>query len=176
MFSKRTYASMLYLPGLLLPVPLTHSRPHLHPRLSNTHRQVLFSLFGVTVSFFWVLVYTRFHLCPHLPPTVSLSLDLQKFCKSNHAHLQTQIPRGIPVLLLDPQVGNSAVGPRILQQCKNFFEIAVLQFVGCSPGCSMVGLIVTSSKSTYAKKCGMWSDMQTTQPLQQKMKRNQRAS
>ena len=24
----------------------------------------------------------------------------------------------------------------------------------------MAGLIVTSSKSTYAKKCGMWSDMQ----------------
>ena len=64
------------------------------------------------------------------------------------------------MLLLDPQVGNSVVGPRILQQCENFFGIAVLQFVGCPPGSSMAGLIVTSSKSTYAKKCGMWSDMQ----------------
>jgi len=66
------------------------------------------------------------------------------------------------VLLLDPQVGNSVVGPRILQHYENFFGIAVLQFVGCPPGSSMAELIVTSSKTTYAKKCGMWSDMQMT--------------
>ena len=79
MFSKRTYASMLYLPGLLLPVPLTPQQatvdPHLHPRLSNTHRQVLFSLFGVTASFSWVFVLHKVSFMPP-PPTNSLSFPI----------------------------------------------------------------------------------------------------
>ena len=41
----------------------------------------------------------------------------------------------------------------LLQQCKNFFGIIVLQFVGHLLGGSMVGLMATSSKSTYAASC-----------------------
>ena len=36
------------------------------------------------------------------------------------------------------------------QQCENFFDIIVLQFLGHPSGGSMVGLMVTSSKNTYA--------------------------
>ena len=38
----------------------------------------------------------------------------------------------------------------LLQLCKNFFGITVLQFVGHLLGGSMVGLMVTSSKRTFA--------------------------
>ena len=59
-------------------------------------------------------------------------------------------PCGFSVLLTDPQVVKSVVGPRILQQCKNFFGIIVLQFVGRLLSGSVVELMVTSSKMTYA--------------------------
>ena len=40
----------------------------------------------------------------------------------------------------------------LLQQCENFFGIIVLQFVGCLLGGSMMGLMVASSKRTYATR------------------------
>ena len=40
-------------------------------------------------------------------------------------------------------------GLELLQQCKNFFDIIVLQFVYLPPGGSVVGLMVTSSTRTY---------------------------
>ena len=52
---KRTYASMLRLPGLLQLVPLTPRQatadPRLHPRLLDTHRQVWLSLLRGHFSF-----------------------------------------------------------------------------------------------------------------------------
>ena len=59
-------------------------------------------------------------------------------------------PCGFSVLLPHPQVVKSAAGPRVLQQCKNFFGIIVLQFVGRLLSGSVVELMVTSSKRTYA--------------------------
>ena len=57
---------------------------------------------------------------------------------------------GFSVPLLDPQVEETFVGLRILQQCKNFFGIIVLQFVSHLLSSPMVGLMATSSKRVYA--------------------------
>ena len=58
---QKTYASTMWLPGLLKSVPLTlqHAtvEPCFHQRLPDTHRQVSC---GVTVPFSWVW-YTRFY-------------------------------------------------------------------------------------------------------------------
>ena len=45
------------------------------------------------------------------------------------------------------------MGPRTLQQCQNFFDIIVLQFVGHLLSGSMLGLMATSSKKIYATLC-----------------------
>ena len=58
---------------------------------------------GVTAPFSWVLYVQGF-----IVPFMSL------------------FPCGFSVLWTDPQVVTSVVGPRILQQCKNFFGIIVL--------------------------------------------------
>ena len=50
----------------------------------------------------------------------------------------------------DPQFGDPIVGPIILTQCENFFDIIVFQFVGHLLCGSIVGLILTSSKRIYA--------------------------
>ena len=53
--SKRIYANMLHLPGLLWPVPLTPQQaavnPHLCQRLSNIHKQVCLGLLWGHCSF-----------------------------------------------------------------------------------------------------------------------------
>ena len=60
---------------------------------------------------------------------------------------------GFSVPLPDPQVGKSAVGPRTFLQSENFFGVIVLQSMGHLLGGSMIGLIVTSSKTAYATGC-----------------------
>ena len=52
----------------------------------------------------------------------------------------------------DPQVGKSVVGPRIVILVENFFCIIVLQLVSHPPCGSIVGLMVTSFKRTYAAR------------------------
>ena len=49
-----------------------------------------------------------------------------------------------------PGLGNSLWALEVLQQCKNFFGIIILQFVDHLLGGSMVGLMLTFSKRTYA--------------------------
>ena len=101
---------------------------------------------GITAPSSWFLAHIRFCLCP---PSVCFPSPVEVL-QSNPAGLQNQIPWGFSVPLLDPQVGESFVAPGTLQQCKNFFGIIVLQFVGHLLGCSMVELMATSSKSTDA--------------------------
>ena len=48
-------------------------------------------------------------------------------------------------------LGNLLWALELLQQCKNFFGVIVLQFVGHLLSGSVVGLMTTSSKRTYAK-------------------------
>ena len=77
---RRTYASTRSLLGVLQSVPLTlqqavvHPHPHQRPP-SHTGKSGSVS-YGVTYPFSWVLVRTRFCLCP---PRVSLSPVLWKF-------------------------------------------------------------------------------------------------
>ena len=64
--------------------------------------------FGVIGPFSWVLVHTRFCLCPPrgcFPSPVDVLY-------SNPTGLQSQIPWGSSVPLPDPYIGKSVVGPR----------------------------------------------------------------
>ena len=62
---------------------------------------------GVTVPFSWVLEHTMFFHAPKslFPQSCGMSVI-------NPTGLQSQIPRGFSVLLLDPQFRKSVVGPR----------------------------------------------------------------
>ena len=69
-----------------------------------------------------------------------VSPGLWKFCK--------QIPLTVKVKV--PRLRNLLWALVLLQQYENFFGIIVLQFVGCLLRGSMVELMATSSKRTYA--------------------------
>ena len=77
----------------------------------------------------------------------SVSPVLWKFCNQG---LQSQIPWGFSVPLLDPQVGKSAVGPR------SFATVRELLLHSCSPVCGSSGQRLyggakkSSSKSAHA--------------------------
>ena len=74
-----------------------------------------------------------------------------KFCNQMPSGLQSHIPCGFSVPLQDPlQQGNLLCALELSQQCENFFDITVLQFVGCLLSGSMVRLMAISSKRTYA--------------------------
>ena len=73
-----------------------------------------------------------------------------KFCNQG---LQSQIPWGFSVPLLDPQVGKSVTGPR------SFATVRELLLHNCSPVCGLSGRRLyggakkSSSKSAYATCC-----------------------
>ena len=83
----------------------------------------------------------------------SVSPVLWKSCNQILLGLQSQIPWGFSVPLQDIQVGKSVSGPRTFLTVKNFFGIIVLQFVGHLLSSSVVGLMATSFKRTYATCC-----------------------
>ena len=126
---KRTCANTC-LPGLPLPMPLSlqqnTANPHLCRRPSDTHQQVWLSLLWDHCSILLGPDAHRFLLCP---PRVCFLWGSQSLC---------QIPR----------LGNLLWAPELSQQCKNFFGIIVLQFVGHLLGGSMAGLMETYSKRT----------------------------
>ena len=100
---------------------------------------------GITAPFSWVLVLTRFCLCP---PSVSFPSPVEVLL-SNPTGLQSQIPRGFSVRLPDPQVGKSVVGP--------WTFLTVQDFLWCNSSavCGSAwwlygGAMVTSSKRTHA--------------------------
>ena len=71
---------------------------------------------GITAPFSWVLMWTRFCLCP---PRV-FSPSPVEVLQSNPTCLQSQIPWGFSVPLPDPQVGKSVVGPRTFLTVQTF--------------------------------------------------------
>ena len=82
----------------------------------------------VAYPFPWALVHARSCLCP--PRGESLFLPV--LCKScNQAGLQSHIPWGSPVPLLDSQAGNCGVGPR------TFTTVQELLWFYCSPVCGL---------------------------------------
>ena len=118
--------------------------PHLHWRLLDTHRQVW-------VSLFWG------HRCFLLGPGVhkvlfvpSKSLFPQS-CGSSV--IKSHWPSKSNSLCWIPRLGNLLWALELLQQCKNFFGIIVLQFVGCLLGGSVVGLTCYASQACHLQPC-----------------------
>ena len=60
---------------------------------------------------------------------------------------------GFSVLFQIPRLRSLLWALELLQQCKNFIEVMGLQFVGRLLSGSVMGLIATSSKKTYATHC-----------------------
>ena len=94
------------------------TNPCLHQRLLDTHRQVWSVSWGVTAPFSWVLVHTRFCLCP---PSVGFSVQckfwwlygevngnllLEDLCHTQVCCAQSPWPCGSP-LLTRTSAGNS---------------------------------------------------------------------
>ena len=129
--SKRTYAKRRF-PGLL-PVPsslrkplLTHTSTGDPPTLAGSCDSVSC---GVTAPFLWVLVCARFGLCP--PRLESLfPLVLWKSCNQIPLTFKVRFPEDSQSLCPVPRLGSLTWGSEPSPQCKNFFGIIVLQFVG----------------------------------------------
>ena len=129
--SKRAYASMRCLPGLLQLMSLTLrvDQPMTSLETPGHSQAGLTQSRGVPAPFSWVQVHTRFCLCP---PRVSVSPVLWKFCN--------QIPLAFKVKSIgDSQsffcqilrLGSLLWSLELSHQCENFFGIIVLQFVSC---------------------------------------------
>ena len=100
----------------------------------------------------------------------SLSPFLWKFCNQFPLAFKVKYPGDSQVPCRIPRWGNMLWDLELLQYCKNFFGIIVLQFVGHQLSGSMVGLVVTSSKRTYAthgasQVCYSLSPWSDTSPL-----------
>ena len=93
-----------------------------HPQ---THRQVWLSHLWVTSPFPWVLVHTRFCLCP---PSVSVSSSCGSSVIKSRYPSKSGLS-GSPGTLPDPWVGKSDVGPR------TFATVWELLGYYCSPFC-----------------------------------------
>ena len=148
--SKRTNASTLCLPALLLPVPLVPQQatvnPRLHWRSPDTHRQVWLSVFGGRCSFLW-------HPGAHRKVfsfQEAVSPVLWKFWNQTPLTFKVTLPEDSQCLCQTLMLGSLLRGLELSQQWKNFFGTTVFQFVDSPPGNSIVGLMETSSKRTYA--------------------------
>ena len=146
-FFKRTCTSMSQLPGLLYSVPLTPQQasidPHLHQRLLDTHRKVCLSLF-------WGHCSSLLGPGVHNISFVS-SRSLFPLSSGNSVVRSHWPSKSNSLGILSPFAGSSAW--EICCWPQNFFGVIVLQFVGSLLGDYMVGLMVTSSKRTYATRC-----------------------
>ena len=81
--------------------------------------------------------------CLH-PPRVCF---LWKFCNQIPLTCKVKFPGASQSL---SQVGKSGVGPRTFETVRELLGAIVLQFVDCLLGGSMVGLMASSFKRTYA--------------------------
>ena len=111
--------------------------PRLRQRLLDTHRKPGSVSWGVTAPLSWVLVHTRFYLCP---PRVCFPV-LGKFCSQIPLASKVKFPGGSQSLCWIPRLGNLLWALELSEQCENFFGIIVLQFVGRLLGGAMVGLV-----------------------------------
>ena len=95
--------------------------------------------------FSWLLVHTRF-MCALKE---SVSPVLWKFYNQIPLASKVKFPGGSQFLCRISTLGNLWWTIELSEQCKSFFAIIVLQFVGCLLDGSTVWLMVTSSKKTY---------------------------
>ena len=132
--SKRIYPKT-HFPGLLLPVPLSRGRP-LPTHISAGNPQTLTgrtdsASCGVTSAFLWVLVCTKFCLCP---PRVSVFPFLWMLCNQIPKAFKAKFPGDSQSHGLVLRLGRLMWGLEPLQQYKNFFGIIVFQFVAYTLG------------------------------------------
>ena len=80
----------------------------------------------------------------------TVSPVLWKLCKQIPLASKVKFPGDFQSLCRIPSLDNLLWALVLLQQYENFFVIIVLQFVGCLLRGSMVELMATSSKRTYA--------------------------
>ena len=80
----------------------------------------------------------------------SVSPVLGEFCNQIPLAFRVKFPGGSDSLCQIPRLGNLLWTLELLQQCKNFFGIIVLQFVGRLLSSSVVDLMATSSKRLWA--------------------------
>ena len=150
--SKRTYVSMMGLPGLWLSLSLTLQQAtfdlHFCQRFSLTGKSGSVSC-GVNAPFSWVLVYTRFCLCS---PRVSVFPVLWKFCNQILMTFQVTFPGDSHPFVRYPG-WEVCCGAWTFTTMKEVFGIIVFQFVYYPSSGSIVGIMATSSKRTYATCC-----------------------
>ena len=145
---KRTYVSMLQLPGLLYSVPLTPTEAtvisHLCQRLLDTHRQVWLSLLWGNCSFLLVPGTHRFCLCP---PSVHFPRPVEILIKSHWP------PRSNSLRVLSPFAKvpgwASVMGPRAFLTVQDFL------WYNCSAVCGLSArwLYGGASKEAYVTHC-----------------------
>ena len=130
--SRRTQTNGYFLELLhLVPLSLQWGieAPRLCRRPSNTSGSFVSVSCGVTAPFPWVLVGRRFCVCSSR--VESLSPSPVKVLQSNLTGLQSQIPLGLLVLLLDPKAGKPDVGLR------TFTTVGELLWYNCSQVCGL---------------------------------------
>ena len=93
---------------------------------------------GVTAPFSWVLVSTRTFVCAFQE---SVSPVVWKFYNQIPLASKVKFPGGSQFLCRISTLGNLLWTIELSEQCKSFFAIIVLQFVGCLLSGSVVGLI-----------------------------------
>ena len=98
---------------------------------------------GVTASFSWVLVHTRFCLCP--PRNLLPQSCVSSVVKS----LQSQILWGFSVALPDPQVGKSAGSPR------TFLTVQEFLWYNCSAVCGSFAHLLYGGANIYLLQEGL---------------------
>ena len=127
--------SMLCLPGLLLPVAPGPAAGHcraMFPPETPKHSEASLAHVscGVTAPFSWVLVHTRFCLCP---PRVSVSPVLWKFWNQIPLAFKVRFPGDSQSLCRIPRLGSLLWALELSQRYENFFGAIVLSlWVACS--------------------------------------------
>ena len=130
--SKRAYASMRCLPGLLQLMSLTLrvDQPMTSLETPGHSQAGLTQSRGVPAPFSWVQVHTRFCLCP---PRVSVSPVLWKFWNQIPLAFKVRFPGDSQSLCRIPRLGSLLWALELSQRYENFFGAIVLSlWVACS--------------------------------------------
>ena len=122
------------------------ANPRLHWRLLDTHRQVWVSLLWGHCSFLLGpgTHQVLFVLSKNLFPQSCVGSVIK-------SHFKVKLPGGSQSLCQIPRLGNLLWALELLQQCENFFDITVFQFVGCLLSGSMVGLTCYPSQVCFSQ-------------------------
>ena len=127
------------------PMAGTVIHPSLRWRLLDTHRPVWLSLLWGHCSFLLGPCAHKVLFAPFCLPRVCFPV-LWNFCNQIPLAFKVKFPGSSQFLRWIPRLGNLLRALEFSQQCRNFFGIIVLQFVGCLPSGSVVGLTYCTSQ------------------------------